>query len=255
VHELWRYRELLFYFTWRDIKVRYKQTVFGVAWAVLQPIAYTVVFTVFFGRLAHVPHGHAPYALVALSGATLWLFFSNSVTQASSSLVTGAPLITRVYFPRLLATLSPVVAALVDLSLSFVVLVFVAAAYGYYPTTTHIWAVIPFTLIALVTAVGIGSWLAALNVKYRDVRYVVPVALQLWMFVSPVVYVPAHLTGPWLTAYFLNPLAGAVTGFRWAIVGGALPWQVGLSAVTAAIVLPLGVVYFRAKEREFADVV
>jgi lipopolysaccharide transport system permease protein len=255
VHELWRYRELLFFFALRDLKVRYKQTVFGVAWAVLQPLMYMVVFTIFFGRLAHVAHGSLPYPLIALSGSTLWLFFSSAVVQGSGGLVSGASLITKVYFPRLLAVLAPILAGIVDLLLSFLVLLGVAALYGYYPSPVRIWAAIPFTLVALLTAVGLSTWLAALNVKYRDVRYVVPFVMQLWLFASPVVYVPQHLHEPWLTLYHLNPLAGAVEGFRWAVVGGALPWQVALSPVAALVVFVFGVIYFRRKEREFADVV
>jgi lipopolysaccharide transport system permease protein len=253
--ELWRFRELLFFLAWRDLKVRYKQTVFGVAWAVLQPIMYTVVFTLFFGRIAHVPHGTLPYSLLTLSGSTIWLFFANSVTLSSGSLVGGAALITKVYFPRLLAAVAPILASVVDLVLSFCVLLGVAALYGYYPQLARIWAVIPFAGVALVTAVGVGAWLAAMNVKYRDVRYVVPFIMQLWMFASPVVYIPQNLHGAWLTAYYLNPMAGAVEGFRWAVVGGTLVWQVALSAVVAVVAFVLGVVYFRRKEREFADVV
>jgi len=255
VHELWRFRELLFFLAWRDLKVRYKQTVFGVVWAVLQPIMYMVVFTLFFGRIAHVAHGTLPYALLTLSGSTLWLFFANSVTLASGSLVGGASLITKVYFPRLLAAIAPILASVVDLVLSFCVLLGVAALYGYYPQLGRTWLAIPFAGVALVTAVGVGSWLAALNVKYRDVRYVVPFVMQLWMFASPVVYIPQNLHGTWLTAYYLNPMAGAVEGFRYSVVGGTLIWQVALSAAVAFVLFVLGVVYFRRKEREFADVV
>jgi len=253
--ELWRYRELLVFLAWRDLKVRYKQTVFGVLWAVLQPVTYMVVFTIFFGHIADLRHGTLPYALITLSGSTLWLFFSNSVSQASMSLVGAASLITKVYFPRLLAALAPIVAGLVDLALAFVVLLVVASAYGYYPSPVRVWAVFPFTLLALLTAFGVGAWLAALNVKYRDVRFVVPFLLQLWLFASPVVYIPYSLDGTWLTLYFLNPLAGAVEGFRWAVVGGTLPWQVALSAATSVLALILGLVYFRRSERQFADVI
>ncbi len=255
MHELWRYRELMFFLAWRDLKVRYKQTVFGVVWAVLQPVMYMAVFTLFFGRIAHLAHGSLPYALITLSGSTLWLFFANSVTLASGSLVGSASLITKVYFPRLLAALAPIIAGLVDLALSFLVLLGVAALYGYYPSPLRIWAVIPFALVALLTAVGVGAWLAAVNVKFRDVRYVVPFVMQLWLFASPIVYVPLHLREPWQTVYFLNPMAGAVEGFRWAVLGGRLPWQVGLSTAVALVVFLLGVVYFRRKERDFADVV
>jgi lipopolysaccharide transport system permease protein len=253
--ELWHSRELLLFFAWRDLKVRYKQTAFGVAWAVLQPLAYTFVFTIFLGRIGHIAHGRLPYALIALSGSTIWLFFSNSVNQAASSLVGGAGLITKVYFPRLLVAIAPSIAALADLVLSLVVLLGVSAVYGYDPSPVRVWAAAPFTLVAWLASLGVGSFLAALNVKYRDVRYAVPLGMQLWLFVSPVAYAPLHLQGTWLTLYFLNPMAGPVAGFRWAVLGGSLPWQAGLSVVTALLVLVVGVGYFRNKEREFADVV
>jgi len=255
--ELWRFRELLFFFAWRDLKVRYKQTFLGVTWAVLQPVMYMVVFTLFFGRIANLYSEGKPYALLALSGAVIWLFFANAVALSAGSLVGNASLITKIYFPRLLAPLAPVIAGLVDLALSFAVLLAVMAAYGEYPAPGRIWVVIPFLVLAMVTAAGVGSWLAALNVKYRDVRYVVPFMLQLWLFASPVVYSSELLQGRLETLYYLNPMAGVVEGFRWATLGGIPPsyGSVGLSALAAGVMLILGVLYFRRTERTFADIV
>jgi lipopolysaccharide transport system permease protein len=256
-NDLWRYRELLFFFAWRDLKVRYKQTFLGIAWAVLQPIMYMVVFTLFFGRIADLYSEGKPYALLALSGSVIWLFFANSVTLAANSLVGNASLITKIYFPRLLAPIAPVIAGLVDLVLSFGVLLAVMAGFGEYPAPNRIWVVLPFLLLAMATAVGIGSWLAALNVKYRDVRYVVPFMLQLWLFASPVVYSTELLGGSLQTIYYLNPMAGVVEGFRWAVLGGIPPeyTEVGLSVLGGAVMLVAGVLYFRRMERTFADIV
>jgi lipopolysaccharide transport system permease protein len=255
--ELWRFRELLFFFAWRDLKVRYKQTFLGVVWAVLQPIMYMVVFTLFFGRIADLYSEGKPYALLALSGSVIWLFFANSVTLAANSLVGNASLITKTYFPRLLAPIAPVIAGLVDLALSFAVLLAVMAGFGEYPALNRVWVLIPFLLLAMGAAVGVGSWLAALNVKYRDVRYVVPFLLQLWLFASPVVYSSELLQGRLETIYYLNPMAGVVEGFRWALLGGVPPdyGSVALSTVGGAAMLIAGVFYFRRVERNFADIV
>lgn len=258
LRELWRYRELLFFFAWRDLKVRYKQTFLGIAWAVLQPILYMVVFTLFFGRLAHLYSEGKPYALLVLSGFVVWLFFGNSVQLASNSLVGSASLVTKVYFPRLLAPLAPVISGLVDLVLSFGVLLLVMAAYGYYLAPHRLWVLVPFLLLAVGTAAGVGSWLAALNVKYRDVRYVVPFMLQLWLFTTPVFYSAALLHDePWRTIYNLNPMAGVVQGFRWAMLGGIPPGysDVALSTLGGLVMMVGGVLYFRRMERYFADII
>jgi lipopolysaccharide transport system permease protein len=255
--DLWRYRELLFFFAWRDLKVRYKQTFLGIVWAVLQPIMYMVVFTLFFGRIADLYSEGKPYALLALSGSVIWLFFANAVTLSAGSLVGNASLITKIYFPRLLAPVAPVIAGLVDLALSFGVLLVVMAAYGEYPDLGRVVFAVPFLVLAMGAAVGVGSWLAALNVKYRDVRYVVPFMLQLWLFASPVVYSSELLEGRLETIYYLNPMAGVVEGFRWALLGGVPPayTSVVLSTVGGAALLVLGVLYFRRTERNFADIV
>jgi lipopolysaccharide transport system permease protein len=257
LRELWRFRELIGFFAWRDIKVRYKQTFLGITWAVLQPVMYMVVFTLFFGRVAGLYSEGKPYALLALSGSVIWLFFANAVTLSSNSLVGNASLITKVYFPRLAASIAPVIAGLVDLLLSFSVLLAVMLGYGVLPGFPRALFVIPFIALAMATAIGVGSWLAALNVKYRDVRYVVPFLLQLWLFASPVVYSSELLDGWLRDVYYLNPMAGVVDGFRWALLGGIPPdtGYVLLSAASAIVVLAAGVLYFRRTERSFADIV
>jgi lipopolysaccharide transport system permease protein len=255
--ELWRYRELLYFLAQRELKVRYKQTALGVAWAMLQPIGYMVVFTLFFGKVGDFYSEGKPYALLVLSGSVIWLYFANSVTLGSGSLVGNASLLTKVYFPRLLAPIGPTVAALVDLLLGTVVLVVIMAFYGMYPAPERVWVAVPFVVLAWGTAVGVGSFLAAVNVKYRDVRFVVPFLMQLWLFASPVAYSAALLNEPWDVVYRLNPMAGAVEGFRWAFLGGVRPTisTVVLSTAAGLVMLVVGVLYFRKMEREFADLV
>jgi lipopolysaccharide transport system permease protein len=256
--ELWAHRELLYFLAWRELKVRYKQTFLGITWAVLQPVMYMLVFNLFFNRFIGI-YSVGPYALVALSGSVIWLYFANSVTLASGSLVGNAALLTKVYFPRLLAPLAPVFAGLVDLALSFVVLLLVMAGYGYYPAPERAWTVVPFLLLAVGTAAGVGAWLSALNVKYRDVRFVVPFLLQLWLFASAVFYLASslNLDEPWNTIFWLNPMAGVVEGFRWALLGGVPPsvFEVGISGAAGLAVLLAGLAYFRRTERTFADIV
>jgi lipopolysaccharide transport system permease protein len=258
LRELWRHRELLYFFAWRELKVRYKQTFLGVAWAVLQPLMYMVVFTLFFGRFLDV-YTVGPYQLLALSGSVVWLFFANSVTLAAGSLVGNASLLTKVYFPRLLAPLAPVFAALVDLVLAIGVLLLVMAGYGVYPAPQRVWVAIPFVLLAMISAAGVGAWLAALNVKYRDIRFVVPFLLQLWLFASAVFisFDGLNLSQPWETLFWLNPMAGVVEGFRWAMLGGVHPQlsHVALSTLSGLVVFVLGLVYFKRMERVFADIV
>jgi lipopolysaccharide transport system permease protein len=257
LRELWRFRELLLFFAWRDLKVRYKQTFLGITWAVLQPVMYMVVFTLFFGRVAGLYSEGKPYALLALSGSVIWLFFANAVTLSSGSLVGNSSLITKVYFPRLAAAIAPVLAGLFDLLLSFGVLLAVMAGYGVFPGFPRVVFVLPFLGLAIATAIGVGSWLAALNVKYRDVRYVVPFLLQLWLFASPVVYSSELLDGRLKDLYYLNPMAGVVDGFRWSLLGGIPPsyGSVALSATSALVFLAAGILYFRRTERSFADIV
>lgn len=258
VRELWHFRDLLYFLALRELKVRYKQTLFGIAWAALQPVAYMVVFTLLFAKVFKI-YTVGPYPLLALSGAVIWLFFANSVTIASGSLVGNAALLTKVYFPRLLAPLAPILAALVDLAIAFLVLLGVMAAYyGTYPGH-RLWTAVPFVLLAMGTAFGVGAWLSALNVKYRDVRFVVPFLLQLWMFVSAVFYSfqSLGLDEPLATIFWLNPMAGAVEGFRWALLGGIRPTggDIAISTLAGLVLLVSGVLYFRRTERVFADIV
>ena len=258
LRELWRFRELLVFLAWRDLKVRYKQTLLGVVWAVLQPLLYTFVATLIFKRLLDV-YSVGPYELLALSGFVFWLPFASAVTLASNSLIGNASLVTKIYFPRLLAPLGTIAASIVDLALSTGLLLVVMAAYGYFPAPERVWVAIPAVLVAAATAVGVGSWLAALNVKYRDIRFVVPFILQLWLFGSSVfiTFEALNLSEPWRTLYWLNPLAGAVEAFRWSMLGGVRPEvaDLAISGCVALVIFVAGVIFFRRKEREFADIV
>ncbi len=266
---VWEYRELLFFLAWRDIKVRYKQTALGIAWIVLQPLLSTLVFTVLFGGLLRVPSDGAPYALFALAALVPWQYFSGSMSRVGTSLVNSAHLITKVYFPRLIIPLSGVISTLVDFAIGFGVLVVLLIAYRV-PLTANVLWLPAFLLLAVITALGFGLWLAALNVRYRDVNYLIPFLLQIWMYLTPVVYgstlIPERYR--WLLA--LNPMTGVVEGFRWALlqgagVGGQVSGVSGpgagispLTAISVAIslaVLAGGVVFFRNTERTFADVI
>ena len=256
LRELWQARELIYFLAWRDLKVRYKQTVLGATWAILQPVAGMVVFSVIFGRLVGVPSDDVPYPVFSLAALVPWTFFSNGVTQAANSLVGSRSLITRVYFPRLAVPLASVLAGLVDLAVAFVVLVATLAAFRLIPDA-RLLALPLFVLLAIVTALGAGLWLAALNVRYRDVRYAVPFLLQFWLFVTPVVYSTTLLPPAWRWVYALNPMTGVVEGFRYALLGtGALSAAVlAVSVAAALIVLVTGVLYFRRVESSFADVI
>ncbi|MDW8129035.1 MAG: ABC transporter permease [Bryobacterales bacterium] len=218
LRELWEYRELLYFLTWRDIKVRYKQTVLGAAWALLQPFMTMVVFSLFFGRLARIPSDGLPYPIFALAGLVPWQFFAYGLNQASNSLVGSANLIKKVYFPRLIIPLSSVLAGAVDFALAFGLLVAMMLYYGVAPGWNALW--LPaFFLLSFVTSLGVGLWLSALNVEYRDVRYLVPFLVQFWMYATPIAYPSSLLREPWRTVYGLNPMAGVVEGFRWALLG------------------------------------
>jgi lipopolysaccharide transport system permease protein len=254
--ELWEYRELLYFLTWRDVKVRYKQTVIGTAWAVAQPLLTALVFTLFFGRLVGVPSDGLPYPMFAMAALVPWTFFANSLTQASNSIVTSANLIRKIYFPRLVLPISAAAGAALDFALAFAVLVGMMAVYGITPTARL--AFVPLlALLALITALGVGIWLAALHVQFRDVRHVVPFLVQIWLFCTPVAY-PTSLVPPaWRLLYGLNPMVGVVEGFRWALLGSPISVG-GLLAVSAAASVALligGVFYFRRVEITFADVV
>lgn len=252
----WRYRELLYFLVWRDIKVRYKQTLLGASWAIIQPFFTMVVFSVFFGRLANVPSDGAPYPVFSFAALVPWTFFASGVVQSSNSLVSNRELITKVYFPRLSLPAASVLAGAVDFVIAFVVLIAMMAYYGIVPTTNIVW--IPaFLLLAMVTSLGVGFWLSALNVRYRDVRHAVPFLVQAWLFITPIAYPSSLLSEPWRTLYGLNPMAGVVEGFRWALLGtaSAPPGLVAASAVVAVLLFFSGAFYFRRVESGFADVV
>jgi lipopolysaccharide transport system permease protein len=255
--EFWEYREVLFFLVWRDIKVRYRQTVIGAAWAIVQPFMTMVVFSVFFGRLARMPSDGIPYPLFAFAALVPWTFFSNGLTQSANSLVASGHLITKVYFPRLLVPTARVLSGLPDLGLSFLVLVGMVAWYGLLKGTSALLWLVPFALLAFAAALGVGLWLSALNVRYRDVQYVVPFLVQLWLFATPIAYPSSLLAEPWRTVYGLNPMVGVVEGFRWALLGsGSAPGLIVTASVLAtASLLLTGAFFFRRVERTFADVV
>jgi len=256
LRSLWEYRELLYFLTWRDIKVRYKQTVLGAAWAILQPFLTMLIFSVFFGRLVKVPSDGIPYPLFAFTALVPWTFFANGLNQSSNSLISSANLLKKVYFPRLAIPIATVLAGVVDLILAFVVLLLLMAYYRVTPTINIVWTPL-FLALAFVTALGVGLWMSALNVKYRDVRYVVPFLVQIWLFTTPVAYPSSLLHEPWRTIYGLNPMVGVVEGFRWALLGAntAPGPMVFASAVAAVVILVTGAFYFRHMEKIFADVV
>ena len=257
LHELWEYRELIYFLTWRDIKVRYKQTVLGASWAILQPFITMVIFSLFFGKLAKMPSDGIPYPIFAYAALVPWMFFTNSVTRASNSLVSGQNMIKKIYFPRLAMPASAVAANVVDFAIAFAVLLAMMLYYETLPTLAIVW--LPFLLLlALATALGISLWLTALNVQFRDVRYVVPFIVQAWMFATPVVY-PSSLieSEGWRLVYSLNPMVGVVEGFRWALLGTdtAPGPMIAISATMATALLISGLIYFRRLEKTFADVV
>lgn len=254
--ELWVYRELLYFLVWRDLKVRYKQTVLGAAWAVIQPLASMLIFSIFFGRLAGMESDGAPYPLFAFTALVPWMYFANGVTQASNSLVDNERIISKVYFPRLLMPAAAVLSGLVDFAIAFTVLVGFLFWYGQAPSLALL--AVPFLiLLAATTALAVGLWLSALNVQFRDVRYVIPFLIQVWLFATPVVYPSSLVPEGWRTLYGINPMVGVVEGFRWALLGQAdAPGPLLLvSALTVAGLLIAGLYYFQRTEQTFADVV
>jgi homopolymeric O-antigen transport system permease protein len=256
LRELWEYRELLHFLAWRDVKVRYKQTLLGGAWAIIQPLSAMVVFSLIFGRLAKMPSDGVPYPIFSLAALVPWTFFANGLSHVSNSLVGSANLIKKVYFPRLVMPIAAVLAGLIDFLLAFVVLLAMMFYYGLVPTLNALWLPM-LLLLALVAALGAGLWLAAMNVQFRDVRYIVPFLIQLWLFATPIVYPSNLLSEPWRTLYGLNPMAGVVEGFRWALLGTdtAPGPMVVVSGLVALGLLIGGVFYFRRLEKTFADVV
>jgi len=254
VKQLWQYRELLYFLSWRDIKVRYKQTALGAAWAVIQPFMTMVVFSLFFGKLAKMPSDGIPYPLFAYAALVPWTFFSNGLAQSSNSLVQNANILKKVYFPRLIIPIATVVSGTVDFLVAFAVLLLMMLYYGTLPTANIIW--MPFlVLLEIVTALGVGLWLSAMNVQFRDVRYVVPFLTQFWLFATPIAYPSSLLPEPWRMVYALNPMVGVVEGFRWAMLGTetAPGPMVMLSALVSLFLMATGILYFRRMERTFAD--
>ena len=259
--EFWQYRELLYFLVWRDVKVRYKQTALGALWAVLQPLSAMLVFSIFFGRLAAVPSDGLPYPLFCYVALVPWAFFANGLTHSANSLVNSQNLIKKVYFPRIAVPVAAVLAGGVDFLIAFALLIGMMAFYHTVPTANVIW--LPaLLLLAMVTALGVGLWLAALNVTYRDIQYVVPFLVQIWLFATPIAYPSSLLSEPWRTLYGLNPMVGVVEGFRWALLAGGakdgLPApsaMILVSSLAALVVFVSGVFYFRRLEKTFADVV
>ena len=255
LRELWEYRELLYFFAWRDIKVRYKQTVMGALWAIIQPFFTMVIFSLFFGRLANVPSDGVPYPVFSFTALVPWTFFANALAQASNSLVSNANMIKKIYFPRLALPIATVLAGIIDFAVAFIVLLGIMLFYGLVPTVNIIW--LPFfALLALVTSLGVSLWLAVMNVQFRDVRYTVPFLTQAWLFMTPIAYPSSLLPEPWRTLYGLNPMAGVVEGFRWALLGTdtAPGKMIIVSSLVALILLIGGAFYFRRMEESFADV-
>jgi lipopolysaccharide transport system permease protein len=255
LRELWEFRELLYFFAWRDIKVRYKQTVLGALWAIIQPVITMVIFSLFFGRLAQIPSDGLPYPVFTYAALVPWTFFSNALNQASNSLVMNANMIKKIYFPRLSLPIATVLAGIVDFVFAFLVLLGIMLYYGLTPTINILWLPL-FLLLALITSLGAGLWLSAMNVQFRDVRYTVPIITQAWLFVTPIAYPSSLLEEPWRTLYGLNPMAGVVDGFRWALLGtDTAPGQMTLvSGVVAVVLFISGAFYFRRMEQGFADV-
>jgi lipopolysaccharide transport system permease protein len=254
--EIWRYHELLYFLTKRDIQIRYKQTAIGVLWVVVQPVASILVFSLFFGKLAQIPSDGIPYPLFVFAALLPWQVFSRAMMEASNSLVSDQRLISRVYFPRMLVPMASIIAALFDFSITFLLFLGMMLYYGIVPG----WAVLTlplFLLLMTATAMGVGFWLAPLNVEYRDVVYILPFLTQLWMFLTPVVYPSSLIPEEWRPLYGLNPLAGVVDGFRWALLGvGPGPSSMLLVSASAALLLMLsGIVWFRRRERTFTDAV
>jgi lipopolysaccharide transport system permease protein len=253
--ELWQYHELLYFFTWRDVKIRYKQTALGFLWAIIQPLFLMVVFTLFFGNLANVPSEGIPYPLFSFAALLPWTLFAEGLTRSTTSMVTNANIMTKVYFPRLIMPMSGILSPLVDFAIAFVILIIMMAYYGFVPTLAIVF--LPaFILLAVMTSLAVGLWLSALNVKYRDFQYTIPFLIQLWLFVSPVVYPASMVPEQWQFLYAMNPMSGVIEGFRWALLGTNPPEAMILVSVGVVILLLVGgLFYFKSMEQYYADVV
>src|SRR3989339_97465 len=255
--DLWHYRELFFFLSWRDIMVRYKQTVIGVAWSVIRPLLTMIVFTVIFGNLAKLPSNGVPYPILVFAAMLPWQFFANSLSESSGSLLSNANMLTKVYFPRLIMPASAVIVSLIDFFISFGILILLMVFYQFIPS----WRIITlpiFLLLALIASLGVGLWLSALNVKYRDFRYVVPFIVQFGLYVSPVGFTSSIVPLQWRLLYSLNPMVGVIDGFRWAILGGQnqIFWSgFWISCAVSLTVFIFGLWYFRKMEQSFADII
>jgi lipopolysaccharide transport system permease protein len=255
LRSLWAYRELLYFLTWRDVKVRYKQTVLGAAWAIIQPLLTMLIFTLFFGQLAGVPSDGIPYPIFAYAGLLPWTFFSNAVTNSGNSLVGSSSLITKVYFPRMIIPGAAVTAGLVDFAIAFLVLV-ALMVYYHIRVSGIVLMMLPLTLLITLLALGVGMWMSALNVRYRDIRYALPFLIQLWMFASPIIYPVSMLPAKWRWLLALNPLTGIIAGFRASLFGLPLDWQaLGISTGITLVLLVYSAFSFRRMEKSFADIV
>jgi lipopolysaccharide transport system permease protein len=254
-HELWEYRELLYFFTWRDVKLRYKQTGLGIAWAVIQPLFMMVVFTLFFGGLAKIPSDGVPYPLFSFAALLPWTLFAEGMTRSTVSMVQNANIMTKVYFPRLIMPAASILSPFVDFCVAFIILIIMMAYYGFVPTVNVIF--LPLLIVfAMLTSLAVGIWLSALNVQYRDFQYTIPFLIQIWMFASPVVYPATMLPQSWQFLYALNPMSGVIEGFRWALLGTNPPgFMIFISLGVVIVLLVSGIFYFRRMEQYFADIV
>jgi lipopolysaccharide transport system permease protein len=257
LRDLWIYRELIFFMIWRDLKVRYKQTLLGAAWAVLQPLLTMLVFTFLFSNIAKMPSDNVPYPIFSYTALLPWGLFTTALNSASRSLTSNQNMITKVYFPKLILPMASVLAGLVDFAIAFVILFGLMFYFHVTPSWTALWAVPVFLLLAVITALGVALWLSAINVQYRDVGYALPFLTQFWMFITPVAYSSKVISEKWQIAYALNPMAGVVNGFRWALLGSGNPPDVlvAISAGIALVILFTGLIYFRNMERTFADTI
>ncbi len=257
LRDLWVYRELVFFMVWRDVKVRYKQTMFGMAWAVIQPVMTMLVFTFLFGKVAKLPTDGIPYPIFSYTALLPWGLFVNALNNGSRSLVTHNNMVTKIYFPRLILPMASVFAGVVDFAIAFVILVFLMFYYQVTPAWQLLWTLPLFLLLALITALGVALWLSAINVKYRDVNQALPFLTQFWLFATPVAYSSSVISQKWQLVYSLNPMAGVVNGFRWALLGSGNGPDAALwvSVAISIIVLVSGLFYFRSTERTFADTI
>ncbi len=257
LRDLWIYRELVYFLTWRDLKVRYKQSVLGVLWAIIKPFLAMVVFTIFFGNLAKLPSDGLPYPIWSYTGLLPWEFFAAALSVSARSMLTSGNMVSKIYFPRIIVPLASVFANLVDFLIAFVILIGMMIFYHITPTINMLW--LPaFMLLSVITALGVGLWFSALLVMYRDINYMLPFITQIWMFISPVVYASSVVPEKWRVLYSLNPMAGVVEGFRWALLGtqqSISPLMIAISSVIALTLFISGLFFFRRMERVFADMI